>query len=461
VIPARLALISLMALVASGCALTPDYERPELGLPQEFKQPADAGVTIANVDWFELFVDPVLVGHIETALEHNRDRAAALARIAEARQLVTVVRAGRFPFLGLGASGSRGQQSASLVPGATTSNEFSVTADLAFELDVWRKHGRATEAAIADLLATEAVYRSVTIRLVADVAATYLLLLDLDSRLDIARRTVASRSDILDVIAARVDRGMVARLDLYQAQVQLAVAEAVATSLERDVLQTENALRVLLGQFPGVVERGISLADWDTSAAIPTGIPADLLQRRPDLVAAEQALAAEIALVGVAEALRWPSISLTGSFGAASSELSGLNSSDAEFWGAGVDILAPIFNSGQRKAGANAQRARAEQALAIYEGTIRQAFREVEDALISVRAYRAELAARNRQVQAARNAARLSNARYDAGSVDFLEVLDSERNAFDAELAESSARQAAVVSMVRLYEALGRGWSQQ
>lgn len=456
---ARLTLASLTALLVSGCALTPDYSRPELGEPTEFRQPVDAGESMANVDWFDIFADPALVRHIETALDENRERVAALARIAEARQLLTVVRADQFPFLGVGASGSRGQQSIELVPGSTTSSEYSVAANLGFQLDIWRKFDRATEAAIADLLATEAGYRSVTIRLVADVAATYLLLLDLDSRLEIAKRTVTGRADRLGIIKARFDQGVVAELDLNQAQGQLAIAEAVAAALERDVLQTENALRLLLGQFPGPIARGKSLKEWDVSAAVPTGIPADLLHRRPDLVAAEQALVAETALIGVAEALRWPSLSLTGSFGVASSELSGLNSNDAEFWGASVDILAPIFNAGQRKADAAAQRARAEQALSRYEGAVRQAFREVEDALISVRSYRTELAARIRQVNAARNAARLSRARYDAGNVDFLEVLDSERNLFDAELVESATRQAAIVALVRLYEALGGGWT--
>ena len=457
----RLALVLLTATTTAGCALTPDYERPELGAPVTFQEPADAGESIANVDWFEIFVDPVLVGHIETALQQNRERRVALARIAEARHLVTAVGADRFPFIGIGARGTRGQQSTSLVPGAVASSEYSVAASLAFEVDIWRKFDRATEAAVSEMLATEAVYRSVTIRLVADVAATYLLLRDLDSRLEIAQHTVASRAASLNLSQARFDRGIIAEIDINQAQVQLAIVEAVAATLERDVLQTENALRTLLGHFPGPVERGKSLADWEVNTAIPAGIPADLLQRRPDLVAAEQRLVAETALVGVAEALRWPSISLTGLFGAASSDLSGLNSNDADTWSAGIDILAPIFNAGQRKAGAEAQRARVEQALARYEGAVRLAFREVEDALISVRAFRAELAARNRQVKAARNAARLSRARYDSGSVDFLEVLDSERNLLDAELEESAAHRAAVVALVRLYEALGGGWSEQ
>ncbi|MCP5060410.1 MAG: TolC family protein [bacterium] len=194
-------------------------------------------------------------------------------------------------------------------------------------------------------------------------------------------------------------------------------------------------------------------------AAIPAGLPSELLQRRPDLVAAEQQLAAETARVGVAEAQRWPSISLTGSLGVISDELSSLNSSEAKAWNLTAGLFAPVFHAGQLKAQAKAQRARAEQALHGYEASLRQAFREVEDALIAVRSLRAEHAARGRQVRAARNAARLSRARYDGGVVDYLEVLESERSLFTAELDESATRQAALTALVGLYQALGGGWT--
>jgi len=453
------ALTLLIAVSLSfGCALTPDYEAPDLSEPTTFVQPVDAGESIANVDWFEIFVDPELVIHIQTALDQNRERAVALARIAEARQLVTIVRAGRFPFLNFGASATRGLQSTSIVPGAVESNEFEIAAGMVFELDIWQRFARSNEAALADLLATEAGYRSITIRIVADVAATYFFLLDLDARLQIAKNTVENHTGSLTIVEARFDQGVVPLIDVNRAEVQLAFAEASVAALERDVLQTQNALRVLLGGFPGPVARGNPLVDWEATRQVPTGLPADLLQRRPDLVAAERILAAETARIGVAEALRWPSISLTGTIGLASDELSGLNSSDAKIWDVGADIFSPIFNSGRLKAQAEAQRARAEQALFIYEGAARQAFREVEDALIAVRTYRVELAALTRQVNATQNVARLSQARYVSGTVGFLEVLDAERDFFGAQLAESAARQGAIVSLVRLYEALGGGW---
>lgn len=445
---------------ALGCALTPDYERPELGLPTGFVQPTEPGESVANLDWFDVFDDPALRRHIETALEENRDLAVALARIAEARELVTVTRADQFPFIDLFGAGGRGRQSQIIVPGATTSDSYSAGGDLSFEIDLWRKLARATEAARADLLATEAAYRNVTISLVADVASFYLLLRDLDARLDIARRTVEGRTDSLGIIQARFERGTVPELDVNQAQIELSIAEVAVTTFERQVAQTENALRVLLGRYPGPVDRGRALVEADIGRSVPAGLPSEILQRRPDLVAAEQRLAAETALVGVAEALRWPSLSLTGSLGAISDELSSLNHSEAKAWNLTAGLFAPLFNSGQRKAQAEAQRARAEQALGDYEAALRQAFREVEDSLVAVRTLRVEHEARSRQVVAARNATRLSRARYDGGVVDYLEVLDSERSLFDAELQESATRQAALTALVRLYEALGGGWTE-
>lgn len=459
VVFARIALVLQVLVLCFGCALTPDYERPDVGLPTAFVQPADSGESFANLAWFEVLDDPVLRTLIETALAENQDLALALARIAEAQQLVTVVRADQFPFIDLFVDAGRGRASRILMPGASTGDTFSVSGAISFEVDLWRKLSRATEAARADLLSTEAAYRVVTIRLVADVASVHLLLRDLDARLGIAERTVRGRTDSLGIIQARFEKGTVPELDVNQAQVELAIAEVAVANFERQSVQAENALRVLLGRYPGPIDRGRPLEEETLTAAVPAGLPSELLQRRPDLVAAEQQLAAETARVGVAEAQRWPSISLTGSLGAISDELSSLNSSEAKAWNLAAGLFAPIFNAGQLKARAKAQRARAEQALRGYEAALRQAFREVEDGLVAVRTLRVEHAARGRQVRAARNAARLSRARYDGGVVDYLEVLDSERSLFNAELDESATRQAALVALVRLYQVLGGGWT--
>jgi multidrug efflux system outer membrane protein len=345
-----------------------------------------------------------------------------------------------------------------VVPGAGTDNEFGIGANLTFEVDLWRKFSRATEAARAELLATEAAYRSVTISLVASVASTYFLLRDFDDRLAISEGTVESRRGSLEIIQARFEKGTIPELDVNQAQIELAIAEAAVADFQRRTAQAQNALRILLGRYPGPIERGLELADQPAPPEVPPGLPSDLLRRRPDIVAAEQRLIAETARVGVAEAFRYPSISLTGSVGLIAEELTDFNTNEAKAWNILADIFQPIFNSGQLKAQARSQAARAEQAHHAFIATVQQAMREVEDSLVAVRTLRVEHAARSRQVVAARNAARLSRARYDGGVVDYLEVLDSERSLFGSELDESATRQASLTAVTQLYKALGGGW---
>ena len=385
-----------LALAVAGCALTPDYERPDLDIPAEYVEPRPSGESIANLDWWELFQDEQLQELVRIALAENKDLGSALARISEARSQVTVVRANQYPFLDIFGFGGRGKASEIVIPGASTRDNFEVAADLSFEIDLWKRLSRATEAAKADLLATEAAYRNVTISLVANVASFYLLLRDLDARLAISQRTVAGRSDSLRIIQARFEQGTLPELDVNQAQIELAVAEVAVASFERRVAQTNNALRTLLGRNPGPVPRGLALAQQVFPPEVPPGLPSELLRRRPDVVAAEEQLIAETALVGVAEALRYPSIRLTGSLGAISDELSDLDSDRAETWNIGGDLFSPIFNSGQLKAQSDAQRSRTEQALREYEATLQLAFQDVEDALVALRTLRQEHAARLR-----------------------------------------------------------------
>ena len=453
-----LLLVALLPLVVS-CTLTPDYERPELDVPDEYLEPAPGGETVANLGWWELFQDEQLQLLIRTALDENKDLGIALSRIQEARLTVTAVRANQFPFLDLGGFFGREKQSREIFPGADSNDRFRVTGDLTYQVDLWGQYSRATEAARADLLATESAYRTVTISLVSEVANTYLLLRDLDKRLEVSERTLETRLDSLTIIQARFDKGTVPELDVYQAQIEVAVAETAIASFQRQIVQTQNALRILLGRNPGPVTRGDELTAQLFPPAVPTGLPSELLQRRPDVVQAEANLISATATVGVAEALRYPSISLTGTFGAESTDLSDLNSGDAETWGIGANLFAPIFNSGQLKAQAEAARERAEQAMLFYESTLQQSFREVEDALVAVRTYNVENKSQARRAAAARNAARLSRARYDGGVVDYLEVLDTERTLFNAELAQSETLQLYYNAIVRLYAALGGGWS--
>lgn len=453
-----LGLVLLVPLVVS-CTLTPDYERPELDVPAEYEVPGPSGESVANLDWWQLFQDQQLELLIRTALEENKNLAIALSRIQEARLTVTAVRANQFPFLGISGFFGRQKQSRELFAGADANDQFLLAGDLTYQVDLWGEFSRATEASRADLLATESAYRNVTISLVAEVAGTYLLLRDLDERLAVSEHTVQTRLDSLGIIQARFDKGTVPELDVFQAQIELTVAEAAVASFQRQIVQTENALRILLGRNPGPVTRGESLDSQTFPPTIPMGLPSELLQRRPDLVQAEANLMSATATVGVAEALRYPSISLTGRYGAESRDLSDLNSGSAEIWSVGADLFAPIFNSGQLKAQAEAARERARQALLTYEGTLQQSFREVEDALVAVRTYKVEHEAQVRRAFAARNAARLSRARYDGGVTDYLEVLDSERTLFSAQLDESATLRLYYSAIVQLYAALGGGWS--
>ena len=453
--------LGLVALLVSGCALTPDYERPELNLPAGWERTTAEQDAIANRPWWDIYGDEVLRALIDRALDQNRDLAIALARLQESRYLLNFTRADQFPFLDVFGSAGRGRDSKNINPLADTGNNFGIGANLSFEIDLWRRYSRATEAARAELLASEFGVRNVTISLIAEVANLYFRLQDLSARLEISRRTVEGRAERLEIIQARFDRGIEPEIDVNQAQVQLAVAEASVTRFQRLTAQTEHALRVVLGEFPGRVPVGPRIDFSGVPLSVPAGLPSELLKRRPDVQEAEQLLVAETAEIGVAQALRFPSLSLTSGISVVATDLTDLNSMDAGQWSLAAGIFQPIFNSGRLKAQKKAQVARAEQAEEVYILTLLEAFREVEDAIVATETFRREFAARTRQVRAAANTLRLSQARYDAGVVDYLEVLDSERTFFDAELRHSQAHRSVLTSFVALYKALGGGWDER
>ena len=453
--------LGLGALLVSGCALTPDYERPELNLPAGWERTTAEQDAIANRPWWDIYDDEVLRALIDRALDQNRDLAIALARLQESRYLLNFTRADQFPFLDVFGSAGRGRDSKNINPLAGTGNNFGIGADLSFEIDLWRRYSRATEAARAELLASEFGVRNVTISLVAEVANLYFRLQDVSARLEISRRTVEGRAERLGIIQARFDRGIEPEIDVNQAQVQLAVAEASVTLYQRLTAQTEHALRVVLGEFPGRVPLGPRIDFSGVPLSVPAGLPSELLKRRPDVQEAEQLLVAETAEIGVAEALRFPSLSLTSQISVVATDLTDLNSMDSGQWSLAAGIFQPVFNSGRLKAQKKAQVARAKQAEEVYILTLLEAFREVEDAIVATETFRNEFAARTRQVKAAANALRLSQARYDAGVVDYLEVLDSERTFFDAELRHSQAHRSVLTSFVALYKALGGGWDER
>lgn len=446
-------------LLTGGCMVGPDYKRPSLDMPNAYQEAAATDASFANLDWWELFADDKLDALIREALANNRDLGVAVARIEEAAALLRIERANQYPFLDAEAGAGRSSPSRNILPTAETESSYFFNGAASFEVDLWGKLRRATEAARADLLTSENSARNVTISLISAVATTYFQLLDLDDRLRISIRTQKSREDALGIIKERYAKGTVPELDVNQAEIEAADAQASVAVFDRAVRQTENALSVLVGSRPRAIERGSELMRQSLPVEVPAGLPLSLLERRPDILAAEQQLAAETARIGVARAQRLPSLSLTASFGYASRDLSDLVEGDSESWNVLGNLFAPIFNAGQLKSIEEAQRQRTEQARLNYEQAVINGLRDVDDSLTGLRTSGNEHLARQRQLAAARTAARLSRARYDGGLVSYLEVLDSERSLFQAELLESQTRQQQLSAAVSLYRALGGGWS--
>ncbi len=453
----RLTILTALSVLLLGCKLGPNYERPDLGVPEGYVQGKDAGDALANRPWWEIFDDPDLIELINVALVENNELAIATARRDEVRARLGFTRADLYPQLDGVFGANRGNAPNLNNPTTETGNTFVLAAEAFYEVDLFGRIRRSTEAAQADLFASEANRQTVVTAVIADVASTYFLLRDLDARYDIAERTLQTRRDSTNIIRERFNKGIVPVLDVNQAEIEEADSAATLAALDRQRIQTENLLSILVGRNPGTIIRNRSLNDQTLLPDVPTGLPSELLERRPDLRAAEQELAAQTARIGVAEALRWPSLSLTGNIGLVSTELSDLLDAD-DLWSVDANFFAPLFNAGRNRQRVEIERARTEQLLQAYELTALTAFAEVEDALSAIRILKDEYAARQMQVTAARSAATLSRARYDGGVTSYLEVLDSERSLFTAEIAASQVRRAQLVSIVDLYKALGGGW---
>jgi multidrug efflux system outer membrane protein len=448
-------LVTVAALMAGACKQGPDYTPTPVA---EFEQFRDSTVTtesIANLTWWELFADTTLQQLIEVAVENNRDLRVALARIAEARAQAGFVRADLYPRV-------------DLVGGADVTEIFNndgtqvpvrdafLAADMFWEIDLWGRIRRSNEAAVQELMASEEAFRSITLTLVSDLAGLYLLLRDLDARLEISEQTVVARLDAVSILQARFDAGVITEVDVNQAEIELADAEAAVEVFTRLRVQTENAISVLMGHTPAEISRGLSLKQQTLPPEIPVGLPSDLVRRRPDILEAERRLAAQTARIGAAEALKYPTLSLTGTAGLSDDFTSGGLTS--AILGIGAGLVGPIFNAGRNQRRVDIEVARTEQLLNVYQQTILTAFREVEDAVVAVYTYRAEHESRQRQVEAAQNANDLSWARYHGGLTSYLEVLDLQRSLFSAQLAESETFQLRLSSTVELYKALGGGW---
>ena len=442
-------------IVFTGCAVGPDFKEPVVEAPEAYRtgvMPADAA---NDLKWWALFDDPLLYDLVVTALENNRDLKIAVSRIEQARAVLGFTRADQYPRVDVGAGAQAGNFNGGSRSPDTTSTLY-LAAPMNWEIDFWGKFKRSTEAARSELMASEYGLKVIQLALISEVTATYHQLLDFHRRLDVSRSTLKSRIESLNIIEQRFEKGIIGELDVNQAEIQKEIAAGAIPRYERFISQTENGLAILLGRLPESVRIKKNL-EGSSPPVIPVGLPSDILERRPDIIQAKYLLKAQTENIGVAEALRFPAISLTGTLGAASTDLGTLTTSGG-VWSVGGSLLGPIIDFGKNKRRVEIEEQKTQQALYQYENTVLTAFREVDDALAEIATYRLELAAIDRQQKAAKNANNLSKERYDKGVSSYLEVLDTERTLFDADLQKSELHQRYRNAYVNLYKALGGGW---
>lgn len=445
------------AALLAGCSMIPELRLPAAPVPERFANIPDSG--IAPPPWREYYADPALHALIEAALEHNRDMRIALARIEEARALAGIARADRFPTLDAQATANRNRTPADLSPTgrARTSSRYDAGLGItSFELDFWGRVAALNEAALAQYLASEEAAKSFRVSLISDVAGTWYQLAELNERERLANETLKSRVDSLDLIRKRRDAGLATDLEALAAE---SLAESVRgqwAELKRQRMQTENALRLLTGMAAPLPATS-ALAGQPKMIALSPGLPSEVLLKRPDVRAAEQRLVAANASIGAARAAFYPRISLTGSFGTASSDLSGLFDSGSGAWLFNPVLKWPLFDAGRTQANLDLAEARKVAAVAEYEKTIQQAFREVADALAAQATYGEQLAAQQTNLQAQQARLERVKARAQTGIASYLEVLDASREAFAAEQALATTQRQALASQVALFRALGGG----
>ncbi len=452
----------VLAILLASCAMGPDYKRPDVQTEEKFRmaEAAKEATSIANLPWWELLRDEELQKLVKIALEENKDLKRAVASVEEFQARAFVAKTDFAPQMSVSASSPAfGRKSIFLFPGFASPFNYYTLGNLSWELDVWGRIRRSTEAARADLLSKEEGRRAVILQLVSDVAEAYFDLLQFDMQLDIANRTLRSWEESVRIAQARLKQGMTSKLDADQFEAERANAAARAAELERQMVQKENQLSVLLGRTPRRIPRGKSLTEQVMPPEVPPGLPSELLQRRPDIVQAEQELGAATARIGVAKAERFPKITITGILGVANPQLSQFITNESSFAAVGPGFSGPLLNAQVLGFQQKAFEAQARQALAHYEQTILVAFKEVEDALVAVTTARKQRQAQVQQVEALRSALHLANLRYKGGLANYLDVLIAQRNLFEAELSLTGTHRLHLVSIVQLYKALGGGWS--
>jgi multidrug efflux system outer membrane protein len=453
------ALIGVSGLLAS-CAVGPDYSRPDIPANNSFRMAKEAAdlPSFANMPWWELYQDKELQNLIRIALEENKDLERAVATIEEFEARLFIARTDYIPQMAGTGNFPIVREGGVRFAGFPSPFSYYLQGNLAWEIDVWGRIRRSNEAARGDLLAREENRRAIILQLVGGVAQAYFDLRQVDLQSEIAERTLRAWDESVRISQARHRQGLIHGLDVEQFLAERENAAARIADLKRQMIQKENELSLLLGRNPGQIPRGQSLTDQVVPPVVPAGLPSELLQRRPDVVQAEQQLAAATARIGAAKADRFPKLSLTGLLGIANPNLSKLFLAGGDFGIFGPTLTGPLLNAVSLGFQQDAAEAQARQAVAQYKQTILTAFKEVEDALAGVSTAREQAAAQERQVNALKAALRLANLRYKGGLANYLDVLIAQRNLFDAELALATTQRLYLTSVVQLYKALGGGW---
>jgi multidrug efflux system outer membrane protein len=459
-----------IAMVLTGCTVGPNYQRPAVPAPVAFRAPeplpADQAASLADLKWFEVFKDPALQELVRTGLAQNYDLRDAVTRVAQARANLGITRSNQFPQVG--AEGDLdftrlSRDGAEPLPAAFLPNQNrnwgeATLSMLSFELDLWGRLRRATEASRASLLSAEENRKAVVTTLVSDVATAYFSLRELDLELDISTQTLATRRESLRLTQTRQTGGIATRLDLRQAEQLVETAAETIPALQQQIEQTENQISLLLGRNPGAVARGKGLTEQELPPEVPAGLPSALLERRPDIRAAEQNLISANAQIGVAKAAYFPRISLTALLGGQSTQLTNLFAGPNSVYNFVPQISQPIFTAGKLKSNVKLAEAQRDSALVQYERAIQTAFSEVSDALIAHQRVRESRIHQQALAAALEDRKRLSYMRYRGGVDTQLNALDADRDLFQAQLALAQLNRNEILSVVQLYKALGGGW---
>jgi len=457
----RSLVLAVFSLLLLACAMGPDYSRPPIPTSESFRMVEEQKdlPSLANVPWWELYQDEELQRLIRIALEENKDLKRAVASIDEFQARLFTARMDFVPQFSATGNLPVARQGGFAVPGFPNPFNHYGQGSLAWELDIWGRIRRANEAGLADLLAREENRRAVTLQIVGGVAQAYFDLRQFDMQLEIAKRTLMAWDESVRIGQARLRQGLINKLDVDQFEAERENAAARIAELKRQMIQKENELSMLLGRNPSQIARGRSLTEQTMPPVVPAGLPSELLQRRPDVVQAEQQLVAATARIGVAKAERFPKLSLTGLLGVASPQLTDIVSPGTDFGILAPTLTGPLLNAQTLGFQQRAAEAQAKQAVAQYEQAILVAFREVEDSLVGVSTAREQAAAQEREINALRSALHLATLRYKGGLANYLDVLIAQRRLFESELALVATRRLHLVSVVQLYKALGGGWS--